>query len=109
MQTQKIPLSYEDYATGIHTLKPEELLRLMELISASLRKSLNKKSERSITEPEGLGMKETESNMPDHEESEEDMQLFWESFGSWKDKRTTEEIIKDIYGSRRSVERRIQL
>lgn len=40
---------------------------------------------------------------------EEDLRLFWESFGSWKDKRPSEEIIKEIYASRRSTDRDIQL
>ncbi len=47
--------------------------------------------------------------MSDDGECEEDMRLFWESFGSWEDDRTTEEIIKDIYGARKTVERSIQL
>jgi len=40
---------------------------------------------------------------------EEDLQLFWESFGSWKDERPPEEIIKEIYASRKSTDRDIQL
>ncbi len=40
---------------------------------------------------------------------EEDFRLFWESFGSWKDKRPPEDIIKEIYASRRSTHRDIQL
>lgn len=42
------------------------------------------------------------------EDSEESM-LFWESFGSWEDDRTAEEIIKDIYESRSSTSRNIRL
>jgi hypothetical protein len=30
----------------------------------------------------------------------EDLELFWESFGSWQDERSTEEIIQDVYESR---------
>lgn len=42
------------------------------------------------------------------EDGEESM-LFWESFGSWEDARTAEEIIKEIYESRRSTSRDIKL
>ena len=38
-----------------------------------------------------------------------DLKLFWESFGSWKDERRPEEIIKEIYASRKSTDRDIQL
>ena len=40
---------------------------------------------------------------------EEDLQLFWASFGSWKDERAPEAIIKEIYASRKSTDRDIQL
>lgn len=40
---------------------------------------------------------------------EEDLQLFWESFGSWKDERPPEEIINEILASRKSIVRDIQL
>jgi len=40
---------------------------------------------------------------------EEDFRLFWESFGGWKDKRPPEEIIREIYESRKSTTRDIQL
>lgn len=36
-------------------------------------------------------------------EDGEETKLFGESFGSWEDNRTAEEIIKDIYESRRST------
>ena len=39
----------------------------------------------------------------------EDLEMFWESFGSWQDQRPTEEIIRDIYESRKSTYRDIQL
>ena len=39
----------------------------------------------------------------------EDVQLFWVSFGSWQDDRTVEEIIEDIYKSRISTEREVHL
>jgi hypothetical protein len=39
----------------------------------------------------------------------EDLELFWESFGSWQDERSTEEIIQDVYESRKSTTRAIQL
>ena len=40
---------------------------------------------------------------------EEDLRLFWESFGSWKNERPPEEIINEIYASRKSTERDTQL
>jgi len=40
---------------------------------------------------------------------EEDLQLFWKSFGSWKDERPPEEIIREVYESRKSTSRDIQL
>ena len=40
---------------------------------------------------------------------EEDLKLFWESFGSWKDDRTPDEIIQELYKSRKSSVREIQL
>jgi hypothetical protein len=43
MQTQKIRLSYEDYVTGIQTLKTEEQLSLIEIISAGLKRRLKEK------------------------------------------------------------------
>lgn len=39
----------------------------------------------------------------------EETRSFWESFGSWEDDRTAEQIIKDIYESRRSTSRNIKL
>jgi hypothetical protein len=36
-------------------------------------------------------------------EDGEEIKLFWESFGSWEDDRTAEEIIKDIYESQRAT------
>ena len=42
-------------------------------------------------------------------QKEEDLQLFWQSFGSWKDERPTEEIIREIYEGRRSTTREVKL
>lgn len=42
-------------------------------------------------------------------QKEEHLQLFWDSFGSWKDERPPEEIIREIYKSRQSSSRDIQL
>ena len=39
----------------------------------------------------------------------DDKELFWKSFGSWKDDRSAEEIIKEIYNARNSSERGIML
>jgi len=56
MQTKRTYLSYDDYAKGIQTLTPEDQLKLLELISANLRKSLkSRKTKHSIMELEGLG------------------------------------------------------
>ncbi|MDP3028551.1 MAG: hypothetical protein Q8O04_03480 [Deltaproteobacteria bacterium] len=38
-----------------------------------------------------------------------DLQSFWNSFGSWEDERGPEEIINEIYSSRRSTSREIRL
>jgi hypothetical protein len=42
-------------------------------------------------------------------EKQEDFELFWKSFGSWQDERATEEIIQDVYESRKSTARAIEL
>jgi len=43
------------------------------------------------------------------DKGEEDLRLFWQSFGSWKDERSPEQIIQEIYESRKSTSRDIQL
>ena len=43
------------------------------------------------------------------EPKEEDLRLFWESFGSWEDEKSPGEIIQEIYKSRKSTIRDIQL
>jgi hypothetical protein len=40
---------------------------------------------------------------------DENLKLFWQSFGSWRDKRPAEEIIKEIYKSRKATTRDIHL
>jgi len=42
-----------------------------------------------------------------NDRDEEDLRLFWQSFGSWQDERSAEAIIKEIYASRISTERDI--
>ncbi len=42
-------------------------------------------------------------------DSEDDLRLFWESFGSWQDDRTPEDIISEIYATRTTTERKIML
>jgi hypothetical protein len=42
------------------------------------------------------------SNGNDSKEEGEDLKLFWQSFGSWQDNRSAEEIIQEIYESRQS-------
>ena len=44
-----------------------------------------------------------------HAESLEADQEFWETFGSWQDDRSVEEIIEDIYASRTTTERKMRL
>ncbi|MCK4389420.1 MAG: hypothetical protein KAV83_04180 [Desulfobacterales bacterium] len=39
----------------------------------------------------------------------EDLEMFGESFGSWQDERSPEEIIHETYESRKSTSRDIQL
>ncbi|MCP4405951.1 MAG: hypothetical protein GY801_52745 [bacterium] len=56
MQAQLQSLSYEDYIQGVQQLPPEQLLRLLEVISAKLRQTLSEGQEQhSIMELEGLG------------------------------------------------------
>ncbi|MBU4185470.1 MAG: hypothetical protein L6263_05665 [Desulfobacteraceae bacterium] len=57
MPEKNILPSYNDYVKGIRQLKPEEQLRLVEIISGSLKRSLGKKRvAHSIMELEGLGL-----------------------------------------------------
>ena len=42
-------------------------------------------------------------------EEDEDRRRFWASFGSWEDDRRAEEIIEDIYSSRRSSGKEVVL
>jgi hypothetical protein len=42
-------------------------------------------------------------------QKDEEIQLFWQSFGSWKDERSPEEIIREIYESRKSTSREMNL
>jgi hypothetical protein len=42
-------------------------------------------------------------------QKDEEIQLFWQSFGSWKDERSPEEIIREIYESRKSTSHEINL
>ena len=56
MAISKSSLSYDDYVRGIQSLKPEEQLSLVEMISANLKRVLRKKRvTHSIMELEGLG------------------------------------------------------
>lgn len=56
MSNTKETLTYDDYVRGIQTLKPEEQLSLIELLSARLKKSVaEKRIKHSILELEGLG------------------------------------------------------
>jgi len=56
MSANKEALTYDDYVKGIQTLKPEEQLSLIEILSSKLKKSIfEKKIKHSILELEGLG------------------------------------------------------
>lgn len=56
MATEKVSLTYTDYVRGLHRLRPEEQLSLVEIISARLKKTLERKKMRhSLMELEGLG------------------------------------------------------
>ena len=56
MDREKTQLTYHDYVKGIHGLKPEEQLSLVEIISSRLKKTLwRKKGIHSVMELEGLG------------------------------------------------------
>ena len=56
MTISKYSFSYDDYVKGIQSLKPEEQLSLVEMISANLKRALRKKRvTHSIMELEGLG------------------------------------------------------
>lgn len=56
MTSKKTLLSFDDYVRGIQSLKPGEQLSLIEIISARLKKTLEReKTKHSIMELEGLG------------------------------------------------------
>lgn len=56
MATKRAFLSFDDYVKGVQNLKPEEQLRLIEIISSRLKKALRRERPRhSIMELEGLG------------------------------------------------------
>ena len=56
MTTRKTSLSYNDYVRGIRSLKPEEQLSLVEVISVGLKTAMRKQTiKHSIMELEGLG------------------------------------------------------
>lgn len=55
MLLKNTPLSYDDCARSVSMLTQEEQLRLLELISANLRRNLKKRKKHSIMELEGLG------------------------------------------------------
>lgn len=78
MAMQKIPLTYDDYATGVHSLSLEEQLKLVELITANLRKKM-------------------EAGNDHADEDENDLTRFC---GKWRDDRDAEEIVSMIYNER---------
>ncbi len=48
-------------------------------------------------------------NSPPDKLKDKDFRQFWESFGSWQDERSAKEIVRDIYKTRRSRTRDVQL
>lgn len=58
MSVEKNALTYEDYLRGVSKLKPKEQLSLIEIISAELKRHIDKKKvKHNILELEGLGAK----------------------------------------------------
>ena len=56
METRKTSISYSDYVKGIQFLNKYEQLTLLEIISARLKKSTDKRrNKKSIMDLEGLG------------------------------------------------------
>ena len=56
MARTKPILRFDDYVREIERLKPEEQLRLIEIVSARLKKTLKQKeTKHRVTELEGLG------------------------------------------------------
>lgn len=56
MTTQNQRMTYDDIVVTISTLKPQEKLDLLEVLSSSLRKTLyQREKEHSLLELEGLG------------------------------------------------------
>jgi len=56
MARKKERLTYDDYVRGIESLRPEDQLSLVEIISARLKRAFGKERTRhSILELEGLG------------------------------------------------------
>ncbi len=56
MLTKVRSLSYHDYLQGIERLQPEELVNLLEVISANLKNVIiHQQAKHSIMELEGLG------------------------------------------------------
>jgi len=57
METRKTSISYSDYVKGIKFLNTDEQLTLLEIISARLKKSIDKGGhKKSIMELEGLAL-----------------------------------------------------
>ncbi len=48
-------------------------------------------------------------NTPPEKQENIEASLFWESFGSWQDERSADEIVRDIYESRKSRIRDVHL
>jgi hypothetical protein len=56
MATKKINLRFDDYVKGIERLRPDEQLRLIEIMSSRLKTSCKRPGSRhSVMELEGLG------------------------------------------------------
>ena len=79
MLQQKMSLSYNDVVKGIHKLSLEEQLKLSEIIFANLKTALNRQSD------------------TEKEEQNDDLSQFC---GKWRDDRSAEEIVSQIYTDR---------
>lgn len=56
MKNNNDPLTYQDYLEGVERLAPVDQLRLVEVISARLKRSLQQQTtHHTLTELEGLG------------------------------------------------------
>jgi hypothetical protein len=65
MTVKSMPLTYDDYVSGIQTLTPEEQLDLIEIISANLKTTIKKKQEKPISKLANLKRRKLINGDPD--------------------------------------------